>query len=277
MRIIFEFTMLSSVSRNLYAVILALFLLTGCGPSNQELAQQRVETARALIAEQRYEAALQQIDSLNMLYPKQVAQRKAGKALKDSVHYLQALRSRAYADSLLQDLLPKVDDALKAFRYDKDERYQDKGQYVYRTLQTGWNTQRCFLQASVSDDRKTVLKSFYYGARPLSQESVLLQSSTESVEIRGSNHAFEVEGWHEIMTVKEDKALEVLNFISTHIDDKIRVTAQGKNKAAYILTDNEKTALQETYRLGILMRDIARLEANIHSAEVIIHHYESTL
>ncbi|MBQ7530621.1 MAG: hypothetical protein IJT12_02825 [Paludibacteraceae bacterium] len=254
----------------------AMLCLASCTKQKQEQAAQAyVDYAAELVEQHRYEAALRQIDSVHSLYPKQVAQRRQAKALKDSVVYLQVQQTFAYCDSLLQQLLPQADELLKQFRFEKNDAYEDHGQYVYRNLQTGWNTNRCFLQAYVSDDRKTLVKSYYYGAKPIRQTSVALQAAEQEIEMQGQNHAFEVEGWHEILTLSDDQALEVLNFISSHLSDRIRVTARGSSKAAYYLTDNEKQALDQTYRLGLLMRDINQLEEQLRIASQRIEHFES--
>jgi hypothetical protein len=255
--------------------MLCLSACTGLTP--ERAAQAYVDRAAELVEQHRYEAALQQIDSVHTLYPKQVAQRRQAKALKDSIVYLQAQQTLYYSDSILKPLLPEADKLLKEFRFEKNDNYEDHGNYVYRTLQTGWNTNRCFLQAYVSDDRKTLLKSYYYGAKPLHQTAVALQAGEQEIELRGRNHAFEVEGWHEILTLEDEQALEVLNFISSHMGERIRVAAKGQNKAGavYYLSDNEKQALDQTYRLGLLMRDINQLEQQIALASQRIEHFET--
>lgn len=267
---------------NIYRMVLPLALalwLSGCTKAHeQRAAAEHVSAAAELIGQHRYEAALQQLDSVHSLYPRQVEQRRQAKALKDTIVYLQSQLTLRYADSLLQPLLPEADKLLKEFRYDKREGYEDHGQYVYRNLQTGWNTNRCFLQAYVSDDRKTLVKSYYYGAKPVHQTAVALQAGEQQIELRGQNHAFEVEGWHEILTLEDEPALQVLNFISSHLSERIRVTALGEKpnaKAVYYLSDGEKQALDKTYQLGLLMRDINELEQQIRLASKRIEHFEN--
>lgn len=264
--------------RHIYLGFCAVLVLccVSCAKQKQErAAQSHVDAAAQLIEQHRYEAALQQIDSVHSLYPKQVAQRRQTKALKDTIVYLQSQQTLRYADSILQPLLPEVDKLLKEFRFEKNDSYEDHGHYVYRNLQTGWNTNRCFIQAYVSDDRKTLVKSYYYGANKINQTSVALQAGEAEIEQQGQNHAFEVEGWHEILTLSDDQALEVLNFISSHLGERIRVTAKGKGKAVYYISDNEKEALDKTYRLGLLMRDIDQLEQQIRLASMRIEHFET--
>ena len=267
---------------NIYCMVLPLALalwLSGCTKAHeQRAAAEHVAAAAELIEQHRYEAALQQLDSVHSLYPRQVEQRRQAKTLKDTIVYLQSQLTLRYADSLLQPLLPEADKLLKEFRHDKREGYEDNGQYVYRNLQTGWNTNRCFLQAYVSDDRKTLVKSYYYGAKPVHQTAVALQAGEQQIELRGQNHTFEVEGWHEILTLEDEPALQVLNFISSHLSERIRVTALGDKpnaKAVYYLSNGEKQALDKTYQLGLLMRDINELEQQIRLASKRIEHFEN--
>lgn len=261
---------------SLFGAVLMLCCVSCTKQKQERAAQQHVDYAAELIEQRRYEAALRQIDSVHTLYPKQVAQRREAKALKDTIVYLQSQQTLAYADSLLQPLLPEADKLLKQFRFEKNDSYEDHGHYVYRNLQTGWNTNRCFLQAYVSDDRKTLVKSYYYGAKQIRQSSIALQAGDQEIELRGQNHTFEVEGWHEILTIDDEQALEVLNFVSSHLADRIRVTAIGESgKSVYYLSDNEKQALDQTYRLGLLMRDIDNLEQQIRLASQRIEHFES--
>ena len=267
-------------SRHIIFLCVAVTLcLASCTKAKMErAAEQHVARAAELVEQHRYEAALLQIDSIHSLYPRQVAQRRQAKALKDTIVYLQSQQTLRYADSLLQPLLPEADKLLKEFRFEKNDSYEDHGHYVYRNLQTGWNTNRCFLQAYVSDDRRTLVKSYYYGGRQIHQTAVALNADGQDIEVQGQNHAFEVEGWHEILTLEDEQALEVLNFISSHLNDRVRVTAQGDKpnaKAVYFLSDNEKDALDKTYRLGLLMRDINQLEQQISLASRRIEHFES--
>lgn len=259
----------------IFCAVLMLCFVSCTAKRQERAAQQHVNNAAELVKQHRYEAALQQIDSVNSLYPKQIAQRKQAKAIKDTIVYLQSQQTLRFADSILQPLLPEVDKLLKKFRYEKNDAYEDHGHYVYRELQTGWNTNRCFLQTYVTDDRKTLVKSYYYGAKPIHQTSVMLQAGDQEIQQQGQNHAFEVEGWHEVLTIADDQALEVLNFVSAHLDNRIRVKAQGNGSAVYYLSDNEKQALDQTYRLGLLMRDIDQLEQQIRLASQRIQHFEN--
>lgn len=258
-------------------LLVCTLLIVGCAPSDTERAQMLVQEAQALVDNGQWRQARIVMDSLHATYPREVAQRRIAKALGDSITYLEAQRTLAYADSMLPPLLEQSDKVLKQFKYEKDEQYEDKGRYVHRLLNTGSNTARNFLQAYVRDDRQTIVKSYYYGSHQVNQQHVTLSAQGEELRFSGSNHAFEVEGWHEIMTLEDESALQLLNFISAHYSDRVRVHGAGIKPThtwVYYLNDKEKEALSATYQLGFLMKDILRLEQMGNTARNQIAHYE---
>ena len=258
-----------------------LFLLSctlfSCGPSDAERAQQLVDEARLMVEDGQWRNARFLLDSVHYTYPKEVAQRRLAKALEDSVVYLEAQATLQYADSMLPPLLEQADKLLKQFRYDKNDNYEDHGRYVHRLLSTGSNTSRNFLQAYVRDDRQTIVKSYYYGPKPMQQRAISLSANDEIERFSGSNHAFEMEGWHEVMTMEDESALRLLNFISAHMAARLRVGGEGEKPTqtwVYYLNDKEKEALSQTYQLGWLMKDIRRLEqmSNTANAQIARFH-----
>ena len=256
---------------------LCALLLVACAPSDTEQAQVLVQQAQTLVDNGQWRQARIVLDSVHTVYPKEVAQRRLAKALGDSITYLEAQSTLAYADSMLPPLLEQSDKLLKQFKYEKDAQYEDKGRYVHRLLHTSSNTARNFLQAYVRDDRQTIVKSYYYGSYQVNQQQVTLSAQGEEVRFSGSNHAFEVEGWHEIMTLEDENALQLLNFISAHHSDRVRVHGAGikpNHTWVYYLNDKEKEALSATYQLGFLMKDILRLEQMANTARNQIAHYE---
>lgn len=269
---------------------LGVVLLCACkGNKEEEQARERVKTARTMVAEGNLEGAKMQLDSVHILYRQEVEVRREAKSLQDSIRLLEAERTATYADSMLQILLPQVDPLLKKFRYDKDTRYEDNGQYVSRLLQTTSNTERCFLQAYVGDNRVTRVKSYYYGKSELCQQSVELcaMPAEDCYSWTGNEHHFtlsegqsassnDADGFHSIMTLEGDPAIELLTFINMHSSARLRVrlsgeTTRGKNVSpyTYYLGENEKKTLVETLQLAILFHDIKQLEDMMDGAKKI--------
>jgi hypothetical protein len=252
-------------------------LVISCQPSPKKCANALFEEAQLLVEQGMWRQAMLVLDSIHATYPKQVFERRLAKSLADSITYLEAKNTLAYTDSLLPPLLDKVDKLLPLFRYEKNQQYEDHGKYVHKLLTTGSNTSRNFLQAYVRDDRETIVKSYYYGSRSVGQQSIVLQAGGEQQTFTGSNHHFEAGAHHEIMTIENDNALALLNFVSSHINDRIRIVGTGvraQDTWVYYLSDKEKKALSDTYQLGWLMKDIKHFEQIQQIANKQILHYQ---
>ncbi len=259
-------------------LLLSFFFLAlvACQPSDEERAQALVSEAQQLVDSGQWRQARIVIDSLHMTYPREVTQRRAAKALSDSITYLEAQRTLAHVDTLLPPLLDQADQLLKHFKYEKNEKYENNGKYVHRLLSTRSNTTRNFVQAYVSDNRKTIVKSYYCGSKQVNQQSLIISVIEESSIFRGSNYHFQEGTHYEIMTFDEDNSLSLLKFISVNVKQRIRVEGKGEKSNdnwVYYLNDKEKEALSETYQLGCLMRDINHLEQMQCTASAQIARY----
>ena len=81
--------------------------------------------------------------------PSKMAQYRAEKHQRDSVGLVDQQRSLAFYEAQLELLKPKADSLLHYFKYEKNEKYQDHGNYVL----TGNNG----LRILVRDDGKELL------------------------------------------------------------------------------------------------------------------------
>ncbi len=81
--------------------------------------------------------------------PSKVDQYRAEKHVRDSVGLVDQQRSLDYYQQQLDSLLPQADSLLCYFKYEKNERYQDQGNYIL----TGTNG----LRILVRDDGKEIL------------------------------------------------------------------------------------------------------------------------
>lgn len=248
--------------------VVAILCLASCSNSGTKKASKRLQTAQLYARNGQFSNALLEIDSIHTLYPKAVDIRRQAKYLSDSIAYVEAVRTYHYSDSVRGELIQKADELIKKFRYEKNPAYEDHGKYVHKLLQTtGNNTSRCYLQCYIGDDRTTTLKSYYYGTKRIDQRHLELSSQEENISKEGATHVFENEGWHEIMSFEEEASLALLNFISAHRQDRIRVRLEGNSPYIYYLQENERTALDDTYHLGILMHDIKQLEDAMRTAD----------
>ena len=111
--------------------------------------------------------------------PSKADVKKAEKRQQDSLSLVAQERTLVYYDSLQQALAPELDALLPRFKYEKDERYEDKGHYVHRLLRTTSNTSRNYIQTYVRDDGHTLVRFYYYGERSLGFEKVVLSADND--------------------------------------------------------------------------------------------------
>lgn len=257
-------------------LVLTCLLLPAChhGTNKQQRATAHLNNAYHFAATGQFSKARTETDSIHILYPEQVSIRRQAKRLCDSIGYVEGQRTIAYTDSVLKVLLPEAEKLLKIFKYEKNTAYERNGKYVHRLLSTNSNTARCYLQCYVSDQRVTTVKSYYFGPTAIEQNAIELSANGMEIRCTGKNHTFESEGRHEIMTLDENESLQLLNFVSAHRQERIRVRLNGTRPYVYYLQDNEKAALEDTYRLSLLMQDIRKLEEQMQLAEQQINKWE---
>lgn len=219
--------------------------------------------------------------------PKQktAAERQAEKRQQDSVALTEQERSWVYYDSVKQTLLPQADSLMREFAYDKNEKYEDNGRYTHKLLRTSNNTARNYLQAIVWDNGKIEVKCFYYGAKAIGLNEVVLtavqgEAGSENMEnrFRGTQHAFEAEGWHETLTLTGEEAVQFLHFVDVYGAGRIRVAYEGtKSREIFYLSQNDKKALMTTYQFGVVVQDIQKLDTQLKMTQLQIEKYQKRL
>lgn len=207
-----------------------------------------------------------------------VAELRAEKHASDSIALIQQRKSLAYYDSTLSSILPLIDPMLKKFHFEQQTQYEDHGHYVHNLLKTTSNTNRNFIQTYVLDNHTTLVRAYYYGASQIRLQSIELQSDSVFASFSGDAYAFQSEGWHETLTLQGEKAIELLQFINAFYTKRIRVALKGEKTSCYfVLSDNDKKSLMETYQLATIMTDIHELEKQVRQTSLQVEKYEKRL
>ena len=246
----------------LLALVFFTFLACQCSSDNREQrADEKLREIRTLIDKRQLNKAKIQIDSFHQLFPNLIEQRRQAQQLKDTITLLEAMRTQQFVDSMLLILQPQTDSLLKFFKYEPATAYESCGKFVHPTLTTLRNTNRCFLQAQVSEDMTLLIRSYYTGKR-IDHNAVSLLADDNNIQAEGRMHAFDAEQHHEITTLNTEQGLELLRFISAHKNALIRVDllCDCTSEYKYFLQDSEKKALEQTLALYINMQDVHRLE-----------------
>lgn len=113
--------------------------------------------------------------------PSKAEQYRAEKYRQDSISLVEQERTLAYYQSQLDELLPQADSLLRYFKYEKNEKYQDRGFYIVKP--SAFSYRYSTLRVMVRDDGKEVL--VYREGKRLNDERVneLRAKDNEAVKV----------------------------------------------------------------------------------------------
>ena len=243
----------------------------------QKDASVRLSRVESLINDNKLGDAKIELDSIHVLYPRLVEERRYAKALEDTVVRIENQRNLDYFKSILPEKKQQADSIAKNFRFEKNDTYQDVGQYVYKTLNIESNIDRIYLRAYINENAEFFLISNFVASYKLEHTRVKASIGDDYAQTGDvpadspMNHTFSDNGMnYEMVTFKNEAAGNVPLFIAENPKQRIKITLEGKRTYNYYLNDFEKKALNETYNLWVAKKDVVMLEKEIQKATLII-------
>jgi hypothetical protein len=261
-----------------YLCIPALILLMiSCnGKAKKEaLADAQLKEIELLIESNALSVARIKIDSIHSQFPKLVAQRRLAVAFADTIQRRESARTLAYCDSMLIVKKFELDSIQSFFKFEKNEKYQENGNFVYKSQITEQNAGRNYLKSYVDEKGNLFVVSHVVGTK-IKQRSVMLSvgdyfASTDTVKTKGELHSFNVDGmYYESLTFKNETENGITQFVAQNISERIKVILSGDRKLEYYLSLNDKKAIATTYHLWIIKQDLIQLEHEILKAQMRI-------
>lgn len=265
-------------------IFIFVLVLISCNSrdAQEKDADKRLKHIRLLIAQNQLNSAKIEIDSIHSLYPRLVNKRRIAASLEDTVLRRESSRTLAYCDSILPLKQLEADSIQKNFRFEKNEKYQQFGNYVYKTQQTESNASRNYLKAYVDENADFYLISNYCGGK-IEQSSIEVSADdlfarTDTLSTTNATfHSFNDGGSHwESLTFKNEQDRGVSAFIAQNYSKRLKVTLYGKKTYVYFLSDADKKAITETYKLYIVKKDVSQLHKEITKASKIIERIKRT-
>ena len=250
----------------IYYIGIVVFLFTSCNNSEKE-AQSRLDKAQLLFNQNELFAAKNEIDSLRILYPKEFKVLKEGLVLMRQIELKEAERNIAFCDSLLPIKKEEAEKLNKGFVFEKDENYQEIGNYIWKQQTIERNVERCYIRCGVNEKGEMYLASVYFGSRPIEHTSIKistgdgLYAETASIPYDGGvNYRFKDLGnTTEIVTYKGDNSIDAIKFIYANEKARIKVEYIGGKPFNIYMSEADKKAIIETYNLATVLSDIENL------------------
>lgn len=266
-----------------FSFLIFPILFGACNSRNkiEKEADARLEQIARLIENNNWNTAKNEIDSIHYLYPRLVEKRKTAQAYKDTIERKEALRTISYCDSVLIYKGHEADSLKLLFSFEKNEQYQEYGNYIYKTMLIENNLNRPYLKAEVNENADFFLTAYYQGKSKLEYDKIKLTTAnglfaeTDSIPELIFKHSFKDDGlvW-ETVSFKNAAAANTAMFIAQHQHENVKVNLQAKKAFSYNLLPNDKKAITETYNLWVVMSDVVQLEKEILKAKAKIAQIE---
>lgn len=256
------------MKRIFFISIIGLALFSGaCSKKNNPAAEQ-YQKAEELYRQGDYARAKVAIDSIAKIDPRAFDEIRAGMQLMRRVDLSINERNLAYVDSLLPIRQAFQKDLLSKFKLEKDEKYQEEGNYVFKKDRNAGSVNRSCLRIQVTEDGQMQLMSVYFGTTKLNHESVKVElpdgtfALTSVIPYDGANNYRFVNAGNttEVVTYKGKQMRSVADLVYNSNGAKIKVSYEGKRPFSFIMDNNTREAISASYELALVMSEIKQLQ-----------------
>lgn len=260
--------------RNFGILLLIGAFVVACGPDKKELANSLLSEARQAMNQSNFNEAKLIVDSIDILYPKQIEAIAAGKILLQNIELQEQLKSLAYYDTLLQVREANFDKMVKSFVYKPGKFEGYAGTYVHKRQQIKNSHNRCYVRAYLDENGEFYISSRYHGKGHIYHNSIkvyndgLFAQTEEIPESSFDNRTFDDgEDYWETVNYRNGTDGGVVSFIVNNFDKRLKVDFRGKRHYYIILENYDKEAIRDAYNLSLVIKEIAELKENKSKAE----------
>ena len=185
----------------LFFYIVILFLLCACGENkNERDAADKLSEIEQLVVAEKYNAAKIALDSFHINFPEMISLRRKAIVLEDTLSMRQNRRIIAFCDSMLTFNQHKLDSLRTLFRFQKDEKYQVIGNYIYKNQGQNINMGSSFWTYIDQNNDFYIVKNFFGGLPKNSAISLTVSlgdiyATTDTIlENSSARYKFETDG-----------------------------------------------------------------------------------
>lgn len=250
----------------LFISITVATLFASCG--NGKEARECLNRAQTFYENKDFISAKIWIDTISVLYPKEIAIRKEALTLMRKTEIGESRQNIKYCDSMMPIREAELVDLKKGFVFEKDSAYDEIGNYIYNTMTIEKNVQRSYIRCGVNEEGEMYVASVYYGSKGLEHTGLKLSTNngtyaeTPAIPYDGGvNYRFKDMGaTTEVVTYKGDNCKTVANFVCINDKEKIKVEYTGGKPYTLYLSEADKKAIKATYELASVLSDIDKMK-----------------
>jgi hypothetical protein len=242
-----------------------VFLFAACGPSDEDKARTKLNFAKVLLEKQDTTAALSQLDSISILYPKAPYSLNAAKNIMTEINFELLHRKETALDTIKARIAQLENSFIKEkTEFDRFTKYIHKRQTLQGSLI------RSFIQIHLDERGDLFLSSNYHGKSSINHYGIRvydadISAKTDSIPVGDSNNHqsdFMEYKWEKV-SYRNGKDNGVIEFIANHADRKLKAVFLGKGQFYIILEEFDKKAVKDAVALSKAIKSKSELEKEI--------------
>ena len=249
--------------------ILLFFVLLFASCGERKEAQKRLDEAKAMYDNELFAAVKVAIDSINILYPREIEVRKEALTLMRLAERGESMRNIAFCDSVLPIRTSELEGLTKGFVFEKDSVYDEIGKYIWSAMTVERNVERSYIRCGVNEEGEIYVSSVYFGGRAIEHTGLKLSTKDGTFGDTpvipydgGNNYRFNDMGsTTEVVTYKGNNCKSIFDLIMI-IDakERIKVEYTGGRSYSLYLSENDIKAMKATYELASVLNEIYILQ-----------------
>lgn len=243
--------------------------MVACGPSDEDKARTKINTAKLLLEKQDTTGALVHLDSISKLYPEAIYSVNAAKNLISEISFSVLQRK----ESELDTVKVRIEELEKSFVKEKTE-FDRYTQYIHKrqTFKRAWD--RSYIQVHLDERGDLYLSSNYHGENWLDHTGLRVYDSGDDAKTLKipigdpHNHRSDfMEAKWEKVSYRNGKDNGVIEFIANNTERNLKAVFLGKEYYYIILETYDKAAVKDALALSKAIKLKKKLEAEIKSLE----------
>ena len=242
-----------------------MFFAVSCAENDRQKAEKVFAETEKLFAENNFGAAKILIDSIHKAFPRQVEFRRKCDTLSWKMTIAEIEVELPKLNAQIENDCLEAEKIAKNFKFFKDEKYQDVGDYEHISMNTAANAGRNYLKP-ITDEKGNfrfistlVGRKLNYRALRASVGDTFVETQKASENSCNLYNDFGVN--YETALFNTETAKDFILFVMQNIDNQLKITLLGENNFSYNLTKKDADIFAETYNFSILLKNIAENQA----------------
>lgn len=250
-------------------LVLFLFALLACGPSQREKAVEEVANAEAMAASGDTLNAIDLLKAVPAQYPKAKVQIEVSKKIADELYRQLVDNRKAQLVALEKSILQ-----LEGGFFKEKTEFDTYVQYIPKRLNFSKSWNKSFIQVNLDERGEIFLTSHYMGKDWLSHTAIKvydeeLESQTEKVVLDDPNNRksdFLEYKWEKV-SYTQGRSHSLIQFIAKNYQRNLKCAYMGSYYYYIVLEGFNKEAIRDAYYLSTAIKQRKQLQLAISELE----------